>query len=155
VSALSCITQSVKPGLAGEDAATMMLRHENAATTIIDISYASHREPNPFPQTLGEIEGRKGTIQILEGEILRIHADGAVKDEAIKADERDWTSPPWTQIQDSVPRTQQHFVDAVKSGARFGTDGEDSLKTYLLAEAAYRSAETGKHIDIAELKGRF
>ena len=152
VSALSCITQSVKPGLAGEDAATMMLRHENDATTVIDISYASHREPNPFPQTLGEIEGRNGTIQILEGEVLRIHAEGKVRDEVIEPDTRGWTSPPWTQIQESVPRTQQHFVDALRSGARFGTDGNDSLKTYLLAEAAYRSADTGKHIDIAELK---
>jgi len=149
--AVSCLTQSVKPGLVGEDQATMMLRHENDAVSVIDISYASHRSPNPFPQTLGEIEGRKGVIQILEDETLRIHSEGSARDEHVPADDRDWTSAPWTQIQDSVPRVQQHFADRLRSGAPFETDGLESLKTYALAEAAYRSAGTGSLMEIAPI----
>ncbi|QRI63915.1 Gfo/Idh/MocA family oxidoreductase [Shinella sp. PSBB067] len=148
---VSCFTQSVKPGLAGEDAATILLRHENQATSIIDVSYASHRFPNPFPQTLGEIEGRQGTIQILEDEVLVVHSRGEQRRERIEADDRGWTAAPWTQIQDSVPRTQQHFIDALRSGSDFETSAEDSLKTYALAEAAYRSAETGRVIDARTL----
>ncbi|BCP52193.1 oxidoreductase [Kaistia sp. 32K] len=148
---VSCFTQSVKEGLAGEDAATILLRHDNRATSIVDVSYASHRFPNPFPQTLGEIEGRKGSIQILEGEVLLVHADGVQRRETIEADARDWTSAPWTQIQDSVPRTQQHFIDALRSGRAFETSAEDSLKTYALAEAAYRSAETGRVVSARDL----
>lgn len=150
--AVSCLTQSVKPGLAGEDAATMMLHHDNSAVTVIDISYATHREPNPFPQTLGEIEGRKGTVQILEGEVLRVHSNGSVRDETIAPDGRGWTSAPWTQIQDSVPRTQQHFADALRDGQPFETDAADSLATYLIAEAAYRSASNGRLMDLAALR---
>ena len=148
---VTCINQSVRQGLAGEDAATMLLAHDNGATSIIDVSYASHRTPNPFPQTLGEIEGRKGTVQILEGEVLRIHGAGGVRDEAIAPDARDWTSAPWTQIQDSVPRTQQHFIDALRSGSDFETSATDSLQTYALAEAAYRSAASGRLVEIAGL----
>ncbi|SLN73593.1 Gfo/Idh/MocA family protein [Roseisalinus antarcticus] len=148
---VTCLNQSVRPGLAGEDAATILLRHDSAATTIVDVSYAAHRHPNPFPQTLGEIEGRDGTVQILEGEILRIHSGGATRDEAIAADTRGWTSAPWTQIQDSVPRTEQHFVDALRSGAEFETSAQSSLQTYALAEAAYRSAASGRLIHIADL----
>lgn len=149
--AVTCLNQSIKQGIAGEDAATMLLRHDNAATSIIDVSYASHRSPNPFPQTLGEIEGRLGTVQILEGEVLRVHSNGTVRDEKIADDHRGWTSSPWTQIQDSVPRVQQHFVDALRSKSPFETSAEDSLQTYSLAEAAYRSAESGKLIEIKSL----
>ncbi len=148
---VSCFTQSVKAGLAGEDAATILLRHHNKATSIVDVSYAAHRFPNPFPQTLGEIEGRHGTIQILEGEVLLVHSGGEQRRETVHADGRAWTSIPWTQIQDSVPRTQQHFIDVLRQGGDFETSAEDSLKTYVLAEAAYRSAETGSVVDARTL----
>lgn len=148
---VSCFTQSVKQGLAGEDAATILLRHDNDATSIVDVSYAAHRFPNPFPQTLGEIEGRQGTIQILDGEVLLIHSNGKQRREAIQGDGRAWTSAPWTQIQDSVPRTQQHFIHTLREGGDFETSAEDSLMTYALAEAAYRSAETGRVVDARTL----
>ena len=149
--AVSCFNQSVKEGLAGEDAATMLLRHENKAVSVIDVSYATHKTPNSFPQTLGEIEGRLGTVQILEDQVLRIHSGGTQRDEVIAADGRAWTSAPWTQIQDSVPRTQQHFIDALREGREFETSARDSLQTYALAEAAYRSAASGRVVEIADL----
>lgn len=149
--AVTCLNQSVKRGLSGEDAATMLLRHDGGATTVVDVSYASHRTPNPFPQTLGEVEGRAGTVQILEGQVLRIHAGGKSRDEVIEEDGRAWTSAPWTQIQDSVPRVQQHFVDALRSNAPFETSARDSLRTYALAEAAYRSAASGALVTIDSL----
>lgn len=149
--AVGCFNQSVKEGLAGEDAATLLLRHDNAAVSIVDVSYATHRNPNPFPQTLGEIEGRLGTVQILEGQILRVHTREGQRDEIIHPDGREWTSSPWTQIQDSVPRTQQHFIDALRSGTEFETSAQDSLKTYALAEAAYRSAASGRVVETADL----
>ena len=145
---INCLNQSVKQGLAGEDAATMMLHHTNEATTVIDISYATICRPSSFPQTLGVVEGRRGTIQILEGEILRVHTDGTARDEVIKDDKRDWTSAPWTQIQDSIPRTQQHFIDCLKSTNAFETSAHESLKTYALADAAYKSATLGELVNI-------
>ncbi len=148
---VSCFNQSVKDGLAGEDAATILLRHDNGAVSVVDVSYATHKNPNPFPQTLGEIEGRLGTVQILEGQVLRVHTAKGQRDEVIDADQRSWTSPPWTQIQDSVPRTQQHFIDALRKGGEFETSAKDSLKTYALAEAAYRSAATGQAVGTADL----
>lgn len=149
--AVSCINQSVKEGLAGEDAATILLRHDNGATSIVDVSYASHRFPNPFPQTLGEIEGRLGTIQIIDGQKLIIHSGGTQREEVIAPDERSWTFEPWTQIQNSVPRTQQHFADVLRAGGDFETSAEDSLHTYALAEAAYRSAASGRLVTTQEL----
>lgn len=150
-SEVSCFNQSVKEGIAGEDAATMLLRHDNKAVSVVDVSYASHKSPNPFPQTLGEIEGRLGTVEILEGQVLRVHTAAGRRDEVIAEDGRAWTAAPWTQIQDSVPRTQQHFIDCLRDGRDFETSAQDSLKTYALAEAAYRSAASGRTVGIAEL----
>ena len=148
---VSCLKQSTRMDLAGEDAAIILLHHENNATSIIDVSYASQRHPNPFPQTRGEIEGRLGTIEIIEDQRLVIHSQGGQRRESIKPDGRSWTSEPWVQIQDSVPRTQQHFIDALCGGRAFETSLDDSLKTYAIAEAAYRSAETGRRIKTTDV----
>ena len=83
--------------------------------------------------------------------MLRIHTLQGTRDEVIAPDQRPWTSAPWTQVQDSVPRTQQHFVDALRSGTEFETSARDSLRTYALAEAAYQSAASGRVIRIADL----
>jgi predicted dehydrogenase len=141
-------TQQIKPGIAGEDAATLLLRHEGGATSVVDISYASHRDPDPFPQTLGEIEGEIGSILIEPGERLRVHARGKTRTLPVADDGRPWTSRPWRQIQDSVVRTQQHFIDSLRRGVEPETSGRRSLHTYALIEAAYLSAETGRRIAI-------
>ena len=125
------------------------LRH--AAVSVVDVSYATHRKPSTFPQTLGEVEGRLGTVQILEGQILRIHTAMGQRDEVIAPDARHWTSAPWTQIQDSVAHTQQHFVDTLRLAGEFETSARYSLQTYALAEAAYQSAASGRVVSIAAL----
>lgn len=81
---------------------------ETGATSIVDISYASLRDPDPFPQTLGEIEGKIGSILIEPGERLRVHGRSGTRTSEVKDDGRAWTSRPWRQIQDSVVHTQAH-----------------------------------------------
>jgi predicted dehydrogenase len=83
--------------------------------------------------------------------VLRIHSGDTFRDEVIENDKRDWTSPPWTQIQDSVPHVQQHFVNCLRSGEQFETSAQDSLQIYALAEAAYRSAASGTFFSIHDL----
>ena len=47
-----CQTQSVKPGIAGEDMATIVLRHAGGATSMVECSYASKIHPDLFPQAI-------------------------------------------------------------------------------------------------------
>ncbi|SHG53766.1 Predicted dehydrogenase [Kaistia soli DSM 19436] len=138
-----CRTQQIKTGIAGEDAAIVLLGHDNGATSILDFSYATKRDPDPFPQTLGEIEGTDGTLIIGAGGTLTLHANGATRTIAVPHDCRGWTSEPWTQIQDSVVHTQRHFIDSLRRGIEPATSGRDSLATYALLEAAYLSAASG------------
>src|SRR6202034_4514249 len=47
---LTCQTQSIKPGIRGEDMATILMQHESGATSVVEASYASPIHPDPFPQ---------------------------------------------------------------------------------------------------------
>jgi predicted dehydrogenase len=49
---LYCQAQSVKPGIRGEDMATIVLEHASGATTVVECSYASPIHPDPFPADL-------------------------------------------------------------------------------------------------------
>ena len=46
---LYCQTQSVKPGIAGKDMATIVLQHAGGATSVVECSYASAIHLDPFP----------------------------------------------------------------------------------------------------------
>ena len=51
--------ESIKPGIAGEDMATTMLRHEGGATSVVECSYASPIHPDPFPELTLQVEGSR------------------------------------------------------------------------------------------------
>ena len=61
-SRLYCQTQSIKPGIRGEDMATMLPQHESGATSVVEASYASPIHPDPFPQLRVQVEGTDNSI---------------------------------------------------------------------------------------------
>lgn len=135
-----CRTQRIKPGIAGEDMATILLGHESGATSIVDFSYASRRDPETFPQTLVEIEGRNGSLILERDHRLTIHAGGKTRHEHLAPVPRSWTQAPWDLIQDSVVHTQRHFILSLMGDRDPETSGLDNLATFALVEAAYESA---------------
>jgi len=137
-----CEAQSLKPGIAGEDAATVTLRHRSGAVSVVDFSYAARRDPDPFPETLLEIEGRRGSLILSPGLELTLHSDGRTTKRSLRTPTLPWTSEPWHVSQESVLNTQRHWVECFKSGREPDTSGRDNLKTYALVEAAYESAAT-------------
>ncbi len=52
--------QRRNPNAAGEDTATMLLRHESGAVSVVECTYGSRRVPDSFPETLLEVEGERG-----------------------------------------------------------------------------------------------
>ena len=59
---LYCQTQSVRPGIPGEDMATITLQHAGGATSVVECSYASPIHPDPFPQLTVQVEGTAGSL---------------------------------------------------------------------------------------------
>ena len=68
--------RAINPAIAGEDVATMLLDHENGATSVVDCSYATKLAVEPFPETLVEIDGSEGTIRLRQGYRLTVTRQG-------------------------------------------------------------------------------
>jgi predicted dehydrogenase len=146
VAHLSCETQRRNPKVRAEDTATVMLKHVSGAVSVVDFSYESRKLPDPFPETILEIEGPKGAVVVEAGLKMRVTVDGAMREEDIGAPLLHWTSKPWHVAQESVLITCRSLLDAFRAGTPAPTSAADNLKTYALAEAAYESAATGRAV---------
>jgi D-apiose dehydrogenase len=141
-----CETQSIRPGIAGEDMATITLKHASGAVSVVDCTYEAKRDPDPFPETLLEIEGRRGSLILSPGPELKVRSDGQTTTRSLRTPTLPWTAEPWHVAQESVLNTQRHWVESLRAGREPETSGRDNLKTYALAEAAYESASTHRAV---------
>jgi len=148
---LSATTKRINPAIKGEDVATMLIAHETGATSVVDCSYATRRDPEAFPQSLIEVDGEKGSVKLTLGYQMELHKDGAVETIDLSPPVLDWAERPWHNIQESVLLIQQHFVDAVRAGAEPETSGRDNLQTLMLVEAAYLSAAQNSRVMLGDL----
>lgn len=152
VEALSSTTQRLNPKVRGEDAFTALLKHQNGSTSICDCSFQSHRSPEPFPQTLAEIEGPLGSLILGADYSLAFHSAAGLVQINTAPEIPAWGAAPWHGIQDSVISFESHVLDVLSGRAEPQPSGADNLKTLALALAAYESAATGKTIAMANWK---
>ncbi|WP_081803615.1 Gfo/Idh/MocA family protein [Halotalea alkalilenta] len=145
VDRLGCQTRRVSADIEGEDVATMMLAHASGVTSIVDCSYATRQSEDPFPQTLIEIDGERGSIRLLAGFRLQIDRlrDGRIErtERLVAPSAPSWSTPPWTPIQQSVVRFQADWLAKLKTDDLPETHGIDNFHTLALVEAAYQAAE--------------
>lgn len=137
---VSCETQRRNPLNRGEDTATMMLRHESGAVSLVECTYEARRTPDPFPQTVLRIEGERGTVELLEGLRLAVTHPGGHEERFVGAPLLSWTQEPWHVAQESVLNTQRAILQAWRAGRDAETSGQDNLATFALVEAAYEAA---------------
>ena len=141
VSAIVARTQRVNPLIRGEDVATMLLDHQAGMHSIVDCSYATRTELDPFPETLVEIDGTEGSLRLGQDYRLVLSGPNGTRTEDVSPTIPAWGSKPWHNIQESVRALQQDWVTAKRSGRLSETNGSDNLRTFALVEAAYRSAQ--------------
>jgi predicted dehydrogenase len=142
VTHLTSELQSRKPGIKGEDTATMLCRHAGGAVSVVECTYESKAWPDIFPETRLEIEGPRGSLHLKAGSQIEIHRDGRVEKLDADPEVLPWAERPWHLIQDSVLSTQRSILAALREGREAPTSGADNLKTFALCEAAY--LEDGK-----------
>ncbi|MEW9835071.1 Gfo/Idh/MocA family protein [Mesorhizobium marinum] len=140
VARISCETQRRNPRVKGEDTATMMLRHESGAVSLVECTYESRRADDPFPETMLEIEGDRGSIVVSRGCRMKLTSDGEASETDIGTPLLPWTSHPWHVSQEGALGACRHFLDCLQRGVPAETRGADNLKTYALVDAAYRAA---------------
>ncbi|MFS8049461.1 Gfo/Idh/MocA family protein [Rhizobium sp. BR 314] len=151
VASLTARTKRINPKINGEDVATILLDHESGATSIVDVSYASRLSTEPFPETLIELDGTKGSIRLSQGYRLEVTGPDGVAISDVSPQLLSWASRPWHNIQESVLAIQQDWADRLADGTETSTSGVDNLKTLALVEAAYDSAASGRTVDIGAL----
>ena len=150
VEGISCEIQTRNSRNAGEDTATMLLRHASGAVSVVECTYEALLRDDPFPQTLVSIEGTHGSIeldadfQLTVTRGVRGHLDSQRTRAAPPP--RAWTQDPWRVTQESVLATQRAILSAWRAGEEAGTSGEDNLKTFALVEAAYLAASEGRRV---------
>ncbi len=147
-SSIACRIQRINQGIKGEDVATMLLSH-GAATSVVDCSYATRLPVDPFPQTLIEVDGDKGSVRLAEGYRLTVHVPEGTRQLDAAPVLLPWAQRPWHNIQESVQTIQAHWVDCLRNGREPQTSGRDNLKTLRLVDAAYESAAQARVIDVA------
>ena len=147
VERITATTRRINPSIRGEDVATMLLQHSGGATSVVDCSYATQRMPESFPQSLLEIDGPLGTIRLDAGYQLSVYTNTETTRD-VSPTLLSWAEKPWHNIQESVLSIQQHFVECIANGLEPQTSGLDNLKTLVLVEAAYESAELGTTVTL-------
>ena len=147
---MTATTQRINANIKGEDVATMLLKHNSGATSVVDCSYATKRLPETFPQSLLEIDGTLGTLRLDAGYQLTVQAENETRKD-VSPPVLAWAQKPWHNIQESVLAIQQHFVDSIANGLEPDTSGADNLKTLALVEAAYLSAAQGGTVNLSDV----
>ncbi|HEY9214418.1 MAG TPA: Gfo/Idh/MocA family oxidoreductase [Ancylobacter sp.] len=149
VARLAAHTRRVNPAIRGEDVATMLLDHESGVTSVVDCSYATRLKEEPFPQTLVEIDGSRGTIRLGQDFRMVITTGGGSETLDVAPPVHGWMERPWHLIQESVVAIQQHWIACLAERREPSTSGRDNLKTLALVDAAYRSAASGDTLALA------
>lgn len=149
VRTVSCHTQRRNPEVRGEDAFTALLEHVDGAVTVLDCSYHSIIDPEPFPQTTAWIEGDHGTLSLTADYRLKRHGRGSAEEVSVEPDVPAWGSRPWHGIHESVRVFQEHVVDVLARRAAPQPSGRHNLMTLALALASYESADSDRTIDLA------
>ncbi len=145
---LTARTQRVNPNIRGEDVATILMEHESGATSIVDCSYATRLERDPFPQTLLEIDGRRGSIRLGQDYRMTVATERGTTTSDVTPQLRSWAQRPWFNIQDSVHAIQKHWIERLTVGGEPQTSGRDNLRTLELVHAAYASAASGATVEL-------
>ena len=110
---------------------------------MVDATYQARQDPDPFPETLIEVDGSEGTLRLRQGYALTVTGREGTERRDVAPALLPWASRPWHGVQESVLATQRHWLDCLRSGAEPATSGADNLKTFALCEAAYASAARG------------
>ena len=137
VNRVYCILRKLNPVLAGEDAGLLIFEFASGAVGMWDANRYNESNCQDPRYTFGEflVEGSGGTI--------RLDMDGTITVQPLGRPEQrhKYTHERRGFGGDCCYATQRHFIDHLIDGGPFETSGAEYLKTLVVQEALYRSAE--------------
>ena len=136
-----CRTARISPVIRGEDMAVIMTKHANGVIGVIDCNRACEPDEPGQALEIARFEGMDGKIR------LRHSGDVWLDDEKVFSGAN---IPGYRG--DSCRATQQHFVDCLRTGEEFETEGAAYVRTTFAAvESCYRSARENRPVRLEEI----
>lgn len=130
----------LNPVIKGEDFGLITFGFANGSDAVLDANRYNEPDYQNPRYTFGImlIEGEEGSI--------RLAHDGQITVQRLGEQLTRHVYSPSTHgfCGDCVYVTQQHFVDCLRSGTPFETNGDDYLRSLAVQEAVYRSADLGE-----------
>ena len=83
----------------------------------------SKKLPDPFPETLLEIEGPRGAIVTKPGYRMEVTVDGKMTASEFEIPMLHWAKKPWHMIEESVYKTCAHHPGGAQGRPRSGYFG--------------------------------
>ena len=141
-------THRITPGIAGEDAATVMMRMQSGATVVCNLSYASRVEHDLFPQTFIHVEGERGAVELAPDYWLRVTTEQGTETRRCPPPEYAWADPRYALVHSSIVDCHRNLLHALQTGTEPETSAEDNLKTLKLVQAAYDSVRESNAVEV-------
>ncbi len=126
--------------IAGEDTGLVVFEFVDGAQGLWDANRYNESGATDPRYTFGEflLEGDRGSMRLDEEGRMSVHRLGE------RAGDHDYVHDRRGFAGDSVRATLQHFVDGLRAGTPFETDGRGYLKTLAVQAAIYASAAAGE-----------
>ena len=144
---LYCQHYRTRPDIAGEDVASLMLRIGDVICSC-EISYSSKVEIDCFPQTLIQIEGKRGSVELAPDYWIRVTTADGTLCRRYPPPRYAWADPRYDVAHASIASCNAHLLHALQTGEPAETSGDDNLKTMRLVYKAYESAERNQVISL-------
>jgi predicted dehydrogenase len=135
-----CHTQRVHEQIRGEDVATVMMKTGGGATVLCEMSYATRREHDRFPETYAFVEGSEGSVELGPDYWIRVTGADGTYARRVPPLMHPWIDPLYALVQSSIVPCNRNLLESLRAGVPAETSGEDNLQTVRLMYAAYDSA---------------
>ena len=143
-----CEKQTVNPIIKGEDVTTSILKMKNGVVCIQKISFSSPMEKEIFPQTTLLIEGDKGSIRLdADFEITITSPNGTTK-ETVPMRSYSWQTDRLKPEPPAIVDINQNILNDMVGKGKAENTGDDNFETVKLVWAAYKSANSGRVIEL-------
>jgi predicted dehydrogenase len=141
---LYCQTRRVRPGIKGEDVATVVMEMGDRVTVVCDLSYASRVEHDRFPETFIHVECENGSVELAPDYWVRVSTEERTVARRHVPRHYAWAEPAYDVVHASIVPCCAHLLAALETGGRAETSAEDNLRTMELVFGAYESADKGE-----------
>jgi D-apiose dehydrogenase len=147
---LTCLTDQVNTGIAGEDVATVFLAMKSQMAVSCNLSFASRLEFENFPQTLILVEGNEGSIELAPNFWIRTTDRTGTTARRYPPVQYSWADPDYALVHASIVDCHRDLASDLRGIAAAETTGSDNLQTLRLVFASYESARVHQTIELKE-----